>query len=296
MLMRRKTLALTLTSALLCSVVTGAWLVSLAAANGIPLPQAAPYVPPPDNPPAISLRSPSNSTYNVNNITLRIVVTLPLQNDTEIVSVAYHLDGIEYVVANYGRYSFSGHRVTDLPNPLNFTKNLYGLSEGAHTLRVTVASRSSATYVSVMVVPYDYPVEYDTAYSELVWSHSEINFTIDTTPPKISILKLDNQTATETSLSFAVSEPVTWIGYSLDGQGNVTINGNITLPELTYGHHNITVFANDTAGNIGATESINFSISKGTDPLSTTLIIAASGIFPAVIATGLLTYFKKRKH
>jgi hypothetical protein len=275
-------------------VVTGAWLVSLAAANGIPLPQAAPYVPPPDNPPAISLQSPSNSTYNVNNITLRIVITLPLQNDTEIVSVSYYLDGVEYTLANYGRYSFNGHRVTDFPNTLNFTKTLYGLSEGAHTLRVTVASRSSATYVSVMVVPYDYPIEYDTAYSELVWSHSEINFTIDTTSPKISILSLDNKTATETSLSFAVSEPVTWIGYSLDGQGNVTINGNITLPELVYGHHNITVFANDTAGNVGATETINFSIAKGTD--STTLVVAASGVFAAAIGTCLLIYFKKHKH
>jgi hypothetical protein len=294
--MRKKALVLTLTLALLCSVLTGAWLVSLAAANGIPLPQAAPYVPPPDNPSAISLQSPSNSTYNVNNITLRIVVTLPLQDNIEIVSVSYYLDGVEYTVANYGRYSFNEHLVTDFPNSLNFTKTLYRLSEGAHTLRVTVASRSSATYVSVMVVPYDYPVEYDTAYSELVWSHSEINFTIDTTPPKISILSLDNKTATQTALSFAVSEPVTWIGYSLDGQGNVTINGNTTLPELTYGHHNITVFANDTAGNIGATESINFSIAKETDPFSTPLAIAASGIFPAVIGAGLLIYFKKRKH
>jgi hypothetical protein len=145
----------------------------LAAANGIPLPQATPYVPPPDNPPAISLQSPSNSTYNVNNITLRIVVTLPLQDNIEIVSVSYYLDGVEYTVANYGRYSFNGHLVTDFPNPLNFTKTLYRLSEGAHTLRATVASRSSATYVSVMIVPYYYPVEYDTAYSELVWSHSE---------------------------------------------------------------------------------------------------------------------------
>jgi hypothetical protein len=292
---KKRVLTAAFISGLLLLAVAGTQLVSLAAANGIPLPQAAPYVPPPDNPPAISLQSPSNSTYNINNITLRIVITLPLKNDTEIVSVSYYLDGIEYAVANYARYGFNGHRVTDFPNPLNFTKTLYGLSEGAHTLRATVASRSSATYVSVMIVPYNYPVEYDTAYSELVWSHSEINFTIDTISPKISILSLDNKIATEASLSFVVSEPVTWIGYSLDGQNNVTTTGNMTLAGLPNGEHNLTIYATDTAGNIGSSETMYFTVDVP-EPVPTVPVAAASVASAVVVGAGLLLYFRKHKH
>jgi hypothetical protein len=39
------------------------------------------------------------------------------------------------------------------------------------------------------------------------------------------------------------------MGYSLDGQANATVAGNMTLHELPNGLHNLIVYANDTAGN-----------------------------------------------
>lgn len=39
--------------------------------------------------------------------------------------------------------------------------------------------------------------------------------------------------------------------YSLDGNANLTLNGNITLTDLSNGAHSASVWANDTSGNVG---------------------------------------------
>jgi len=73
-------------------------------------------------------------------------------------------------------------------------------------------------------------------------------------PPAIVILSPENKTYavnTGISLNFTVSEFTSWIGYSLDGQANVTIIGNTTLPALSDGPHHVFVYANDTYGNMG---------------------------------------------
>ena len=84
------------------------------------------------------------------------------------------------------------------------------------------------------------------------------------------------------------------MGYSLDGENNVTVAGNSTITELTNGLHNITVYAEDTFGNIGASETITFNVDVP-EPFPTTLVIA-SVIIVTIVVLGLLIYFKKRKH
>jgi len=76
----------------------------------------------------------------------------------------------------------------------------------------------------------------------------------ETTPPSIAILSPENTTyAVNASipLTFTVDEFTSWMGYSLNGQANLTITGNMTLPTLSDGWHHVTVYANDTFGNIG---------------------------------------------
>ena len=60
---------------------------------------------------------------------------------------------------------------------------------------------------------------------------STVLFTIDMSPPSISILSPQNKTydTTDIPLTFALNEPASWMAYSLDGQTNVTIAGNVTL-------------------------------------------------------------------
>jgi len=84
----------------------------------------------------------------------------------------------------------------------------------------------------------------------------------DTTLPTISILSPENKTydVSDVPLTFTVSELTSWIGYSLDGANNVTITGNTTIPIPVDGSHHVVVYANDTVGNVGASDIIYFTV------------------------------------
>jgi parallel beta-helix repeat protein len=76
----------------------------------------------------------------------------------------------------------------------------------------------------------------------------------ETTSPSIAILSPENKTyAVNASipLTFIVDEFVSWMGYSLNGQANITITENATLPTLPDGWHSVAVYANDTFNNMG---------------------------------------------
>lgn len=81
-------------------------------------------------------------------------------------------------------------------------------------------------------------------------------------PPDITIKVPENKTydTVNVSLIFTVSEPTDWIGYSLDGEASVTITGNTTLTNLSFDSHNVTVYANDTDGNMGMSNIVYFTI------------------------------------
>ncbi|MFQ6074435.1 MAG: hypothetical protein ACE5KC_04360, partial [Candidatus Bathyarchaeia archaeon] len=81
-----------------------------------------------------------------------------------------------------------------------------------------------------------------------------------------------------------------------DGQMNVTISGNTTLSALSNGSHSLVVYAKDTAGNTGASETISFSIEPPTgepppaEPLPAELFpmwIAAIMVIIAAFGTSL---------
>lgn len=82
------------------------------------------------------------------------------------------------------------------------------------------------------------------------------------TPPGINILSPQNTTyaITPVPLTFTVNGSVSWMGYSLDEQVNVTISSNTTLAGLSVGQHSVIVYANDTSGNMGASEAVDFAI------------------------------------
>jgi len=117
-----------------------------------------------------------------------------------------------------------------------------------------------------------------------------------TTPPTISIISPENKTYTvkDILLAFTVSEPTLWISYSLDDQMNVTVTGNTTLSTLSDGSHSLKVYAKDTAGNMGASEIICFSIETQQEEAFPTWIVAAMVII-AVVGATLLVYFSKVK-
>lgn len=115
---------------------------------------------------------------------------------------------------------------------------------------------------------------------------------IDTTAPCVEVLSPENKTyyTTDVSLSFVVDEAVSRLRYRIDAQDSITVEGNTTLTNLSYGMHNLTVYATDMSGNTGASETIRFTIAKEPD---STWIIAAVALTVAVLSAGLLVYFLK---
>jgi N-acetylneuraminic acid mutarotase len=146
---------------------------------------------------------------------------------------------------------------------------LSGLAEGAHSIKVSV----------------------NDTFGNLV-SADAVYFSVDTLPPQVAILFPENKTYGETDIHsvFTVDEPVSWMGYSLDGQDNVTVTGNVTLAVLPEGSHSLTFYATDLVENTGVSETVYFVIA----PFPTVLIVAvAVTIIIAVAAAYLL--IKRRK-
>ncbi len=148
------------------------------------------------------------------------------------------------------------------------SSSLLGLSQGQHS--IILFANDSQGYMG---------------YSNLVY------FSIDTIPPVIKILIPQNKTysSTDTELTFTINEEAKELSYSLDGQGNITIIGNVTLPALTDGSHRLTIYATDEVGNADST-TVYFSIASF--PFVT--VVAAIAIVIIVSASGYL-FYKHRK-
>ena len=180
----------------------------------------------------------------------------------------------------------------DLSSPFSYYENLTNLEDGAHNLIIIAYCDGLEVEIHgawARYLPYDV-------------SSDLIAFTVDATSPFVSILYPENDSYESTenlldvTLNFTVNEPVSQLTYSLDGHTNVTVAGNTTLTGLSVGEHNVTVYACDAAGNVGASETIYFSIAEPEpepEPFPTTLVIAPIASV-AVIGVALLFYFKKR--
>jgi hypothetical protein len=274
---KKKALAAAFMLILLFSAVVGAYFINLGEANPIAEMEWK-------TPPIISIHSPmNNNTFSVNNVPLNFTVTKPTdwlihggyEAQQILRSVSYQLDGKYYdpIPAN-----------SKLESPFDYSANLTNLGDGVHNLKVYA-------YATGWVIEMHGLWEYEVPINS---SSDVVYFTVDATPPTILILSVENKTydTSNIPLNFTVSESVSQITYSLDGEENITITGNTTLSGLANGDHNLTVYAKDKAGTVGTSETTYFSVDA---PFPTTLVIAPI-VSVVVIDLGLLVYFKKRNH
>ncbi|MGB9853463.1 MAG: Kelch repeat-containing protein [Candidatus Bathyarchaeales archaeon] len=113
-------------------------------------------------------------------------------------------------------------------------------------------------------------------------------------PPKISIISPKNETYTAENvpLTFTINKKILWMGYSLDGQANVTIEGNTTLTGLSNGSHKLVVYAKDMAGNT-TYEIVYFTIAPQSENFSTWIVIFTVVIL--IVGATALIYFKNSR-
>jgi hypothetical protein len=71
------------------------------------------------------------------------------------------------------------------------------------------------------------------------------------------------------------------------------MTNNFTFNQLVCGSHTLTVYANDTVGNMGAYPTITFTIEE---PFPTSLVVASAiPVAVVLVGLGLLLYGIKRK-
>ncbi len=90
-----------------------------------------------------------------------------------------------------------------------------------------------------------------------------------TVAPKVQITSPENKTYKDVTLDFTVNRGVEWMGYGLDDQANVTITSQVNLLGLAQGGHYVAIYANDSAGNMGVSNTVYFSV----DTLAPTILI-----------------------
>ena len=232
-------------------------------------------------PPSITIYSPQNSTYASNNITLYLTSEIgSLPQESLFGQIGINEIWVEgdwqtnstIINPNNIYADFLSH----IPLfPVNVTYRLVDIPNGNHTLKITAIESGQAGWNENRAVFYDINVN----------SSVTVNFTIDTTPPKITILSIGNKTysSTDMPLKFHINETTSEIYYNLDNNANITINGNITLNNLFYGSHSLAIYANDTVGNLGKTE-VSFSVAHPNE----LLLASIENLLPVIIAVCLV--------
>jgi len=287
--MKRKTLALIIILMLSFFLERGLQFVSFAEANPYPDKFVTEgEISPPEGtlPPTISIISPKNdAAYASNNVSLTFNVSIPESNN-----------GTVWLAEVYYKTSWQSSETyvregSDLASLYSetFSINLTNVSEGPRWIEIHAVGQGG--HVTREVCRFPFSTIYQVFFK--LTSSLMVNFTIDTIPPEISIPSLENKTYSAASipLNFITNEPISQSTYSLDGQENVTVAGNTTLTELSKGDHNVTVYAKDEAGNVGASETIWFSVAEPF-PL---VPVAVASVIVALVGVGLLFHFKKRK-
>jgi len=277
--MRKALPAAAFISVLLLSAAAGTQLVNLATAN--------PVSGPPDastKPPTVTIFS---TIVNGNNVSINFKVNVgesATAQSTRIDTVYYIADWNQNETYIYRYYNFEENLFdTQRRTEFSYKLNITAIPEGNHT-------------ITVYALEYGF---YESGIGFFITGFSSVNFTIDTMPPNVSVLSVESITygTSDVPLNFTISEPASKISYVLDNQDNVTIDGNTTLTGLPIGVHNVTVYAWDAAGNVGASETITFTVTEPKpESFPTAPVAAASVASIAVVGVGLLVYFRKRHH
>lgn len=132
-------------------------------------------------------------------------------------------------------------------------------------------------------------------HDEVELAQATLNFTIRAPVIKVFSPQNTGYPSKDLPVNFTANQLVSWAGYCLDNQNNVTLTENYTLTSLTYGNHTLTVYANDTAGIMGASQTINFNIEAPSQPFSLLIFVAVTTVLAAMMIIGIVVYRRHRR-
>jgi hypothetical protein len=237
----------------------------------------------------ITISSPKENAFysDGNTIALSFNVTGPDASNllTKYLStVDYKGDWMQNPEHAYRTKNFEEYTPNDFPFFLEFNFSLIGVPEGKHSININSTGGGGFADMSTL-----------TWYSFNTGSLKTVNFTIDSTTPEVVLIHPRNETyeSPNVPLDFVLDEKVSLITFSIDGRDNLTLAENTTLTALFPGAHNVTVYATDIAGNVGASETSLFEVSE--PERFTILPVAVSAATAAVIAVAAVVYLQKRK-
>lgn len=295
--MQRKKILLSMVLLLLLSSLIAFLFSNLANANPMIISDNLGIISPDSKtkPPIVSMLTPENNTaYTTNIISFSINVSVGESSTASskfIRKVYYKAD---WQIENTSIYEFNPTNSSVITEPiitkLYKTFNLTGIPDGFHSF--TVYSEEKGSYYSH--TDERLPFLYEYYYLFEINGSSTVFFTVDTTSPNIAVLSPQNtiSSPSDVKLSFVVNESTSRIAYSLDAQENVTTSGNTTLTDLSAGEHTVKVYAWDTAGNVGASETVAFIVAES---FPTSIVLAVSIAVVAVVLTVVVLLYKKHR-
>jgi hypothetical protein len=274
---KKALLTIAFISMLLLSAIAGTVVINIVGANAVFVEIEEVPAPVGAEPPKILTIFPENNTSVATSfVSFDFNVTMPDSLESPI----YYDASWENSEKEFPHNDTLGYFIDNIP-------------EGSHKLTITVVGR---IILSERVGDPNETNGQFNAYFTIykLNGSSTVYFTVDQHPPEILITSITNKTySTSTiALDYTANEPTSKVAYSIDGKDNQTINRDTILPELSNGFHNVTVYAWDEAGNVGASETVYFSVDV---PFPVVPVAVASVASAGVIAAGLLVYFKKRK-
>lgn len=262
----------------------------------------------------VKIVAPLNSTYYSRFLTLE--VTFPASALRY--SLNYDVDGKYEGPVPFG---------IDNPTEVHIVYKATGsvklpeLSDGSHRLTVTIecsidvyggnapgapfkpTAPNGTQFVATWADAVYFTIDSDEPYQDSDEPYQpSIQRTVDSTPPNISILSPENNASTSADIpfNFTLDEQTSNISYCLDGKNTIGIDGNTTLTGLSTGQHNLTVYAQDAAGNVGTSQTIKFAITNPTptppepsEPSPTITVAVASAVVAAGSSIGVVAYLKK---
>ncbi|HLN44835.1 MAG TPA: hypothetical protein VK209_03935 [Candidatus Sulfotelmatobacter sp.] len=291
--MKKKVETIILLLTLLIITIATFQFITLAVAN----PSPKPILPttPDKNEPTITINEPFNKTYNVGTIHYSLIVRKP-SSWFDYDPVHGQIILIWYTIDNNKEIEIADEPDYTSQQPFNYEGDITNLSDGNHSFQIHI---HSCSYYNSLYDKNNSQTWNAEEYYYIDTYSNKINFTIDTSSPIINLLSIENRTyyTTNIPLEFTLNEPSTKIAVSLDNS-EIIVYGNTSLTDVPIGSHNITLYATDTAGNIGKSETINFTVSQQetenhqSEPFPIIPITASIGVIVIIIAS-LLVYSKK---